>query len=85
MRIWSNDTTREFAQWLAQNVMGQEMAQQLRSTPAEQDTPVTNLAVKLRGIMMKALPFCMDPRWMREINWVEVAMYLVSTIDPDDL
>lgn len=81
---WSNDATKEFAWWLAQNVMGQDLTQQLLGPTTPQDTPVTNLAVKLRGIMIKSLPFPMDPRWMQTINWVEVAAYLVSTIEVEE-
>ena len=82
---WSNQATQEFAEWLVLNVMGQELARELSSDAAPQDTPVTNLAVKLRGIMIKSLPFPMDPRWMATINWVEVAAYLVSTVDPQQI
>ena len=81
---WTNRATQDFAEWLVEDVVGAEMARQLRSTPVPEDTPVTNLAVKLRGIMIKSLPVPMDPRWMAEINWVEVAAYLVDNIDLDE-
>ncbi|KKN66713.1 hypothetical protein LCGC14_0468990 [marine sediment metagenome] len=81
---WSNRATQDFAEWLVEDVLGAEMARRLLDAPTPQDTPVTNLAVKLRGIMIKSLPIPMDPRWMAEVNWVEVAAYLVSNVDLDE-
>ncbi len=49
LHSWANRATRELACWLAQDVMGQDLAQQLLGPPTQQDTPVTNLAIKLRG------------------------------------
>ena len=82
---WSNRATQEFAEWLIKDVVGAELlVRQLRGTPVPEDTPVTNLAVRLRGIMLKSLPFPMDPRWMAEIDWVEVAAYLMSNVELDE-
>lgn len=81
---WTNRATKDFAEWLVEDVVGAHMARQLRDVSTPQDTPVTNLAVKLRGIMMKSLPIPLDPVWMAEVNWVEVAAYLVENIDLDE-
>jgi len=78
---WSNQATQDLAEWLVEDVIGLEMARQLKNTPLPEDTPVTNLAVKLRGILMGMLPIPLDPEWMAEVNWIEVAAYLVSNVD----
>lgn len=57
------------------------MARELRREPTTDDTPVVNLAAKLRGIIMKSLPIPMDPDWMAEVNWVEIARYLVNRVE----
>jgi len=78
---WTNRATQDFAEWLVEDVVGAEMARELRRAPATNDTPVMNLAAKLRGIIMKMLPIPMDPEWMSQVNSIEVAAYLVDQVD----
>lgn len=80
---WTNRATRDFAEWLIEDVVGAELAKQLRREPATDDTPVVNLAAKLRGIIMRCLPIPMDPEWMAQINWIEIAAYLVDQVELD--
>lgn len=80
---WSNGATQDFAEWLIEDIAGLEMAREISREPTDEDTPVINLAAKLRGIITKNIPIRMDPEWLAEINWIEVAAYLVDNVDLD--
>lgn len=78
---WTNQATADFAEWLVEDVVGVELARELQREPAIEDTPVINLAAKLRGLITRMLPVPLDPEWLAQINWIEVAAYLVDEID----
>jgi hypothetical protein len=83
-QAWSNRATQDFAEWLVEDLLGAEIARQLSREPVPEDTPVMNLATKLRGIIMKSIQIPMDPVWMAEINWIQIAMYLIEHMDTEE-
>lgn len=82
MPVFCNQETEDLVRWLVQNLTGAGLDALLRQAPTiDLDTPTENLSLKLRSIFLKILPPHLQRDWLEQVNWLEVAAYLMQIND----
>lgn len=76
---WSNDATCEMAAWLVENAIGATMVGVFYAeAAADIDNTTQELGARLKSIFVEQMPDVLELKIIDEINWVQVARYLLQ-------